>query len=375
MKKFASLFSVLSLVSVLVVPVSSFASPGQPVQGDIVASLQAQIASLLAQVRQLQAQLGQVQSQPAQFCYNWTRNLRVGDTGADVVALWTALKNESIAIRQNTETESSYFGEPTASAVVGFQEKYRSEILTPNGLAHGTGYVGPATRKKLNSLYGCGNVVRTGAPVISGLDAPTTLAVGETGTWTVKAYDPENGSLSYSVVWGDEVNATQGFSSTPAPAITQSATFTHVYNQAGTFTPTFLVRDNTGLDAKTSATVQVGSIPTASFVNLLTTVNYSNGNQNAFIGASIKGVSNNKDVSYWVLDISCREVTMVDSAGKERCGSRQTYYAYSYYDVTQDISLVTANAKTTAPSPDTYPSVHLVLTAYNGNGNVCKNKK
>ena len=43
-----------------------------------------------------------------------------------------------------------------------------------------------------------------GAPIINGLNAPTTLTVGQTGTWTVKAYDPDGTSLNYSVVWGDE---------------------------------------------------------------------------------------------------------------------------------------------------------------------------
>ncbi|MBI1866227.1 MAG: hypothetical protein HYS02_00470, partial [Candidatus Staskawiczbacteria bacterium] len=47
------------------------------------------------------------------------------------------------------------FDERLASAVSEFQEKYASEILAPYGLKRGTGYVGPSTRKKLNTLYGC----------------------------------------------------------------------------------------------------------------------------------------------------------------------------------------------------------------------------
>ncbi len=268
MKKFASVFAVLSLVSVLAVPVSTFASPvvfpPGNVNQSVIVSLQAQIAALLAQIQQLQSQLAQQQSQPAQFCYTFNTNLRIGDRGRGVDALAKALEKEGFVLPDYAASGidgSIDFGEFVASAVTEFQEKYRSEILTPNGLRRGTGFVGPATRAKLNALYGCGVVqppVRTGAPVITGLDAPTTLAVGQQGTWTVRAYDPENGNLSYSVVWGDEVHATQGFSATPAPAVVQSATFTHVYNQAGTYTPTFLVTDNTGLSARTSASVRVG---------------------------------------------------------------------------------------------------------------------
>ena len=53
--------------------------------------------------------------------------------------------------------ESDNFDENVASVVVEFQEKHASEVLTPAGLKHGTGYVGAATRAKLNKLYGCAN--------------------------------------------------------------------------------------------------------------------------------------------------------------------------------------------------------------------------
>jgi len=42
----------------------------------------------------------------------------------------------------------------TQQAVIRFQEKYASEILTPLGLPNGTGYVGAATRSKINQLLG-----------------------------------------------------------------------------------------------------------------------------------------------------------------------------------------------------------------------------
>ncbi|MFH1838315.1 MAG: PKD domain-containing protein [Candidatus Kuenenbacteria bacterium] len=97
-------------------------------------------------------------------------------------------------------------------------------------------------------------------PVISGVSGPTTLKIGETGTWTINASDPENGQLTYSVVWGDE-DASSGKRLELVPkdsAYTQTATFTHVYNKAGNFTPTFTVTDNQGLSAKTSISVNVG---------------------------------------------------------------------------------------------------------------------
>ena len=44
------------------------------------------------------------------------------------------------------------FGSLTKQAVIRFQEKYSSEILTPLGLIKGTGNAGPTTRQKINQL-------------------------------------------------------------------------------------------------------------------------------------------------------------------------------------------------------------------------------
>lgn len=52
----------------------------------------------------------------------------------------------------NNETE--FFGMLTLKAVIKFQEKYAAEILFPLGLTKGTGFVGPATLKKINELTG-----------------------------------------------------------------------------------------------------------------------------------------------------------------------------------------------------------------------------
>lgn len=94
-------------------------------------------------------------------------------------------------------------------------------------------------------------------PVISGISGPTVLAAGETGTFTVRASDPNNGSLSYSVRWGDEgtIHA-QGMRS--SDAYTQTATMTHAYSQAGVYTPLFTVKNQQGLTATASLSVKVG---------------------------------------------------------------------------------------------------------------------
>ena len=81
-----------------------------------------------------------------------TTDLRYGDHGNEVKLLqaWLA-KDHEIYPEGNT---SSWFGYATQRAVIRFQEKYASEILTPQGLSRGTGIVDALTRKKLNELYG-----------------------------------------------------------------------------------------------------------------------------------------------------------------------------------------------------------------------------
>ena len=103
------------------------------------------------------------------------------------------------------------------------------------------------------------------APVINGLDAPTTLSVGQTGNWTVHASVPNqtNASLRYSVTWGDEGNSAAeqiaAFANGGATQVQVSGSFTHIYNRAGIFTPKFTVSNDAG-SAQTSATVSVGLV-------------------------------------------------------------------------------------------------------------------
>src|SRR3989344_5007561 len=99
-------------------------------------------------------------------------------------------------------------------------------------------------------------------PTVSGVDGPVTLKLGETGTWTVRASDPENGPLSYSVWWGDELlTASGGVSSArPETPVQQTATFTHAYTNPGAryYYPRFTVTDNVGQSNNTSIGVSVG---------------------------------------------------------------------------------------------------------------------
>lgn len=122
------------------------------------------------------------------WCYTFNNDLRFGDGGSqnvylenDVQNLQTALEREGFKINDSEKKGGAVFGEFTAAAVTGFQEKYRDEILAPLGLKYGTGYVGKSTRAKLNQLYGCGGVTKS--PVSAGYleiePSSASLVVGE----------------------------------------------------------------------------------------------------------------------------------------------------------------------------------------------------
>ncbi|KND48349.1 MAG: Flagellar hook-length control protein FliK [Parcubacteria bacterium C7867-002] len=95
-------------------------------------------------------------------------------------------------------------------------------------------------------------------PVIKGVTAPTVLKVNDVGTWTVMASDPENGSLSYSIDWG-EATCPAGYvcSASSGASFSQTSSFTHSYATAGTYTVKVTVTDAAGLKAQTSSTVRV----------------------------------------------------------------------------------------------------------------------
>ncbi|MBI4692017.1 MAG: peptidoglycan-binding protein [Candidatus Terrybacteria bacterium] len=127
----------------------------------------------------------------AAWCHDFYVNLKVEDSGSEVGALKTALIKDGFPIN-----ESLNFNEETVSAVIGFQEKYKDEILIPVGLQYGTGYVGASTRAKLNSLYGCLIPVPPPPPSeITIIPTPTPTPIIATTTPSITVLSPNGGEV------------------------------------------------------------------------------------------------------------------------------------------------------------------------------------
>lgn len=106
-------------------------------------------------------------------CYSFDKNLTVGSTGADVDALQKSLITAGVDYGKGT---AGVFDEYLAEAVVKFQAKYS----IPQ-----TGYVGPLTRAKLNSLC-VPTSPNTNTPTCSLTSDKTSYSLGDviTYSWT-----------------------------------------------------------------------------------------------------------------------------------------------------------------------------------------------
>ncbi len=128
--------------------------PSVTTQAEEIKILLEKIAFLEKQLEVLKTQLREAMGQPVEEegGQTLTFNLRQGERGEQITILQTWLAQDPALYPEALVT--GYFGRLTKAAVIRFQNKYASEVLTPWGLSAGTGFVGTTTRKKLNQLYG-----------------------------------------------------------------------------------------------------------------------------------------------------------------------------------------------------------------------------
>jgi hypothetical protein len=178
---------ITAVLTIAILCSASFVSAQTTDNSALIAQLQAEIQSLMQQIQQLQSQQRTTQT----WCYTFNNNMGVGSVvNNDTVNLNTALQTSGF-----TPLHSDMYSENMAAEVVQFQAKY--------GITPQSGYVGPLTRAKLNSLYGCGtNPIPTPTPTPTPTIQPSitvtsplagaTLVPGQTYpiTWTSNGIDP-----------------------------------------------------------------------------------------------------------------------------------------------------------------------------------------
>jgi len=112
-----------------------------------------QIEELKKQIAFYQEKINQILNQKQNIsCQKIESDLFFGMTNnSQVRCLQEFLKIKEPELYPQGLVTGNFFN-LTLQAVIRFQEKYASEILAPSGLQKGTGFVGPATRQKLNQL-------------------------------------------------------------------------------------------------------------------------------------------------------------------------------------------------------------------------------
>lgn len=148
-----------------------------PANAATAADIQAQINSLMATIQSLQAQLSATNGGTTSVMstgYTFNTNLTVGSRGTDVMNLQKVLNMSADTQVAATGAgspgmETTYFGPATKAAVVKFQVKY--------GITPTSGYVGPITRAKLNSMGSS-----TGGTTAGSYPAGCTSSVGYSST-------------------------------------------------------------------------------------------------------------------------------------------------------------------------------------------------
>lgn len=243
-----------------------------------VTELKAKIDEITAAIERLQATLAQltvkpgISTIPPNFIFQ--QNLKYGTSSQDIKYLQIVLNQDQVTQVSQTGAgapgkETIYFAQRTLRAVMKFQEKHKQDILVPLGLSRATGYVGPATRKKLNQL-----LEQYRSEIISAPPTPTLsvvlIAFPDSGTVPLLGVDLQarvfgtaQGNINYTFYCHRQDTGTN--ITTPYSAkydnlseTVKSALRLCSYNQEGEYTVKVIVERET-LQAESRAIIVVSS--------------------------------------------------------------------------------------------------------------------
>ncbi|HNY36164.1 MAG TPA: hypothetical protein PLD14_00130 [Candidatus Pacearchaeota archaeon] len=188
-KKFGIVAGIVLTLSVVVSPAFAACSLTTLSECDST-GLMALIVQLLGSSQTgTQTGTGTITGIPAGFTF--TTNLAQGSTGSNVKYLQILLNSDTATSVGNKGSETTYFGAMTKAAVVKFQNKYASEVLTPYGLAAGTGFFGTASRAKANAMIASGSTTTTTTTPATGAYTVSLAASQPSGTLgEASAYNP-----------------------------------------------------------------------------------------------------------------------------------------------------------------------------------------
>jgi hypothetical protein len=115
--------------------------------------------ALLQELQNLEQQLIALEFKANSCSLTFNTNLSKGMTSSAVKNLQTVLNYAPLTQVATTgpgspNNETTYFDNATKNAVIAFQNIFADQILTPNGMTSGNGYVGASTRSVLKGLCG-----------------------------------------------------------------------------------------------------------------------------------------------------------------------------------------------------------------------------
>jgi hypothetical protein len=126
-------------------------------------------------------------------CPTFSRNLKLGDSGKDVLALGDVLYSEGLY----SGNDSNTFNSEVEEAVRDYQVKYRADILDRASLKDPTGIVGALTREHLNNRCKTGVVNNADDPITN---TPVSVDPNNMSFRFIKIATVENGWVSWREV-------------------------------------------------------------------------------------------------------------------------------------------------------------------------------